>query len=242
MKVIIKEDYQQLSELVASILVAEMLQDKRVNLDLTDGSTPQGTYDIVEKIVGENPEDFKNVHYYNHDELEGEVMMVNEILKNQIHIPFKVKEENIHRMNFANPYQQILDIENSGGLDLMLLGLGADGHFCANFPEATQFDKKVYTYNPKDYSWYDDYCKGYGLTEMNSIATFGFKMVLAARKVVVIANGYKKADAVKAILTQPITPAIPGTVLRCHPSLILILDKEAASKICQTDIDKISNQ
>ena len=240
MKIIIEENYQQLSEKVASILLSEMLQDKRVNLDLTDGSTPQGAFDILSKIVSKNPDNFKNVHYYNHDEIEGDIQLVNEILKKQVHIPFKVQEQNIHRMDFNNPYQQIDDIENHGGLDLMLLGLGADGHFCANFPDSPKFDEKVYVYNPKDYSWYDEYCRNYGLDELKSIATFGFKMVLKARRVVVIANGLKKADAVKAILTQPISPSIPGTVLRCHPNLILMLDKEAASKINQDDIDNVS--
>ena len=239
MRVIIEKNYEKFSETIAAILIAEMFKDRRVNIDLTDGSTPQGAYDIVEEFIKNNQFNcLDNVHYYNHDELEGEKQIVSEILKKQVHEPFMVKEQNIHKLDFENIDKQIADIEASGGLDLMLLGLGADGHFCANFPDATEFDKKAYIYNCKDYDWYDEYCQNYGM-ELKRIATFGFKMLLETKKVVVAVNGAKKAQAVYNILTQPISPKIPGTILRLHPNLILILDEEAATKINQEIIENV---
>ena len=236
MKIIIEHNYEELSETVARIILAEMIHDRRVNIDLTDGSTPKGAYRIVADIISKNPDNYENVHYYNHDEMEGEEQLVRALLKQQVHTPFKVKESNIHSMDFNNPYQQVLDIENSGGLDLVVTGLGADGHFLANFPDATRFDEKVYVYDPKEYSWHDAYCKNLGLTEMSKLATLGYKMLSAVKRVVVIANGKGKAQAVKDILTKEISPAIPGTILRCHPNLILILDEEAASLLTEEDI------
>ena len=242
MKVIIEETYEELSEVVASILLSEMIQDKRVNIDLTDGSSPQGAYDIVSEKIAKNPQNYRNVHYYNHDEMEGEIALVNELLKKQVYIPFQVQEENIHKMKFENPYEQVKKIEAHGGLDLVVTGLGADGHFYANFPGTAKFDEKVFTFDPKDYDWHDEYCKSLNLKEMKKIATFGYKMLLNSKRIIVIANGLKKADAVKAILTQPISADIPGTILRCHPNLVLILDKDAASKISQEDINHLKNK
>ena len=242
MKIVIENTYEELSEVVASILLSEMIQDKRVNLDLTDGSSPEGAYDILSKKMAKRPESYKNVHYYNHDEMEGEVALVNELLKKQIYVPFQVQEENIHAMKFEEPYEQVKEIEAHGGIDLVVTGLGADGHFYANFPGTAKFDEKVFTFDPKDYEWYEDYCKGLNLKEMKKVATFGYKMLLSAKRVVVIANGTKKADAVKAILTEPISADIPGTILRCHPNLVLILDKDSASQLSLADINHIRNQ
>ena len=143
MKIIIEKSYKDLSETLASILLGEMLKPNRVNIDLTDGSSPIGAYEIVAKTISKNPKRYHNVHYYNHDESEGETI-VNGILKKQIHVPFMVPEMNIHKLSFDDLYKQIIDIENAGGLDLMILGLVEDGHFCANFPDSTQFDKLFY--------------------------------------------------------------------------------------------------
>jgi len=242
MKIIIENSYEELSEVVASILLSEMIQDKRVNIDLTDGSSPRGAYEIVSQKIAKDPERYNNVHYYNHDEMEGEAELVHGLLQKQVYTPFQVKEENIHKMKFDTPYEQVEDIEAHGGLDLVVTGLGADGHFYANFPGTAKFDEKVFTFDPKDYDWHDEYCKSFNLKEMKKIATFGYKMLLNAKRVVVITNGTKKADAVKAILTQPISAGIPGTILRCHPNLILISDKEAASKLSQEDINHFRNK
>ena len=236
MKIIIENTYEALSETLGAMLLAEMLKNKRVNIDLTDGSSPKGAYEIVAKKIAEDPLRYTNVHYYNHDEAKGDFKMVDSILNEQIHRPFQVQETNIHRLEFEEPYKQIKAIEDAGGLDLMVLGLGADGHFCANFPDATQFDKLVYTFEPKKYDWYEAYCKNYGVDSLGELATFGFKMVLKTKRVVLVVNGLKKAQAVKDILTKPISTHIPGTILRCMDNLTLLLDKEAASLLSEEDI------
>lgn len=228
MKIIIEENYEVLSQTVASLILAEIYQEKRVNIDLTDGSSPQGAFDILAKIFQKYPDRLDNVHIYNHDELEGGAI-VDGLLRKQIHLPFGFKEENIHRMTFETHQEFMKEIENDGGLDFMLLGLGADGHFCANFPGTPCFDKLVYTYDPKDYPWYEEYLTNMGMTEMPKIATFGFRSVLRAKKVVVVVNGAKKAQAVYDIFNKELSEEIPGTILRLHPNITFVLDEEAAS-------------
>lgn len=231
MRIIIEENYEDVSQTVASLTLAAFYQDRRVNIDLTDGSSPQGAFDIMEKVMKRYPERFHNVHFYQHDEMEGEEGTVYNILRKQIHEPFGIAKENIHKMDFHKQDAYIKQLEYDGGLDYMLLGIGADTHFCANFPFATKLDEFIYDYDPKDYPWYDAYCQGYGVTDMPRIATFGFPSVLRAKQVVVIVSGKSKAQAVKDIMTKPISPEHPGTILRTHPNLIMVLDKDAASKL-----------
>ena len=59
--------------------------------------------------------------------------------------------------------------------------------------------------------------------------TMGIKTIMQARKVLVVANGKAKAQAVKDAVTGPVTPACPGSILQLHPDCILVADEEALS-------------
>ncbi len=83
------------------------------------------------------------MHYYNFDEIpfrgqsrEG-VTISN--LRQLFFTPAQIKEENIHKLTLDNAAQHDRQLEEAGGLDLMVLGLGADGHFCGNLPNTTRF-------------------------------------------------------------------------------------------------------
>lgn len=229
MKIIVEDTYEEVSRTVASLTLSAFYQDRRVNVDLTDGSSPKGAYEIIAAILQKYPERVKNVHFYQHDELDSSDQFVYHLLKNQIHEPFGISKENIHPMDFSKQQEYLEQIEAAGGLDYMLLGIGADAHFCANFPDAAKLDQEIYDYDPKQYSWYDDYRRNFGMEEIPRIATFGFPAVLKAKQVVVVVNGKGKAQAVKDMFTKEISPKYPATILRTHPNLILVMDKEAAS-------------
>ena len=59
--------------------------------------------------------------------------------------------------------------------------------------------------------------------------TMGIKTIMQARKVLVVANGLAKAKAVKAVVSGPVTPECPGSILQMHPDCILVADEEALS-------------
>ncbi|MGH2242796.1 glucosamine-6-phosphate deaminase, partial [Enterococcus faecalis] len=58
--------------------------------------------------------------------------------------PAEISEQNIHPLTVENFQQQEQRIADAGGLDLMLIGLGADGHFCGNMPTTTHFKNETY--------------------------------------------------------------------------------------------------
>ena len=143
--------------------------------------------------------------------------------------------ENTHLPNGMEPdsqkeckrYTEL--IQSLGGVDLQLLGIGHNGHIGFNEP-GESFDKQVHCVNLTEstieankrfFASADDVPK--------QAYTMGIKTIMQARKVLVVANGKAKAQAVKDAVTGPVTPACPGSILQLHPDCILVADEEALS-------------
>lgn len=238
MKIIVEKDYESMSRVAANILLGEMYQDKRVNLAITAGTTPVKMYEqLVKDVKGKAY--FDDVHYYNFDEIpyEGEtgygVTMSN--LNRLFFDPAQIKRDNIHVLDEKNYQQQDTRIKQDGGLDLILLGIGADGHYCGNLPGTTKFEDLT-SYVGEDAT---PRMKDILLSEVGGVAekrpnfyvTMGPKSVMASRKIVLFATGKKKAAIIKEAFFGPVTNHVPASLLQTHPNLILVLDEEAASEI-----------
>lgn len=239
MKLIIEKDYAALSERTAQILLGEMYQDKRVNLSITAGSTPMGAYELITKQIGKT-DALDHVHYYNFDNglMPGssEEGFTIDSLREQYFTPGKVKESRIHIMSIHNYLDYAKEIEQAGGLDLMLIGLGADGHFCGNMPVSTDFLSLAYRVNfLQEYPWYKEIANMAGKPPEELpypfFVTLGAASLMKTRRLVIIANGKHKASTVKTLLTSPVDAAFPSSVLKLHPNCVLILDEEAASEL-----------
>lgn len=113
---------------------------------------------------------------------------------------------------------------------MVLMGIGGDGHFCGNLPDFTSFNFGVYRVPiEKDDELYKLIDESSPHEPGEEMVTFGAQTVLAAKELVLIANGEKKAAIIKQALEGPITEDVPASVLRLHPNLTVILDREAAS-------------
>lgn len=233
MKKIIVKSYSELSELTASIVLSEISNDRRSNVALTAGSSPKGTYEILAKWAKAYPEMWANTSFFNFDEIENnshtEYATLG-ALQSQFFQPAGIKDEQIFHLNY-DQYDEI--IANQGGLDLMVIGLGGDGHFCGNMPIATSFDEYTYKIPIKpEYPWYGTF---EGMMPKEEIppyfVTMGFKSLLRVKHLVLIINGVSKAKAVKELFSREISNEFPATTLRQHPNLTIILDEEAASEI-----------
>lgn len=236
MKIIIKKDYEQLSQTIAHILLGEMYQDKRVNIAITSGESPKGTYSIITPLLRENKKDFENVHFYNFDNVEMtgyEDGMTLGHLKEEFFEPANISANNIHGLKTENYDQFDKRIENAGGLDLMLIGLGLDGHFCGNLPYSTQFDRMTYSQKiDSQYPWYEWIMAGFPDDNIpENMVTMGAAALMKVKKVVMMVNGVRKADAVKQFLEAPMDNSFPATILRMHPNFTVVLDEEAAAKL-----------
>ena len=115
-----------------------------------------------------------------------------------------------------------------GGIDLQLLGIGHDGHIGFNepdtyFPRITHETKLLEITRRANQRFFSS------LGEVPSAAyTMGIGTIMAARRIVMVANGEDKADILKTAFFGPVTPEVPASILQFHPDFTLVCDDAAA--------------
>lgn len=143
-----------MSQVATEILLLTIYEDRRINLSITAGSSPIKTYELLTPIVSRRGH-FDNVHYYNFDEIPYKHAQRAGItlsdLRELYYSPAKIDEENTHILNCENYQGQDQRIKADGGLDLILLEIGTDGHYCGNLPGTTKFGDKTTLVHMYDY-------------------------------------------------------------------------------------------
>ena len=240
MNIIIEKDYEQLSKTTMQLLLAHMYKPKKVHLAITAGSTPIRMYELLtEELKQKNTSPFKNITYYNFDEIpfKGEdrpgVTISN--LDKYFFTPAGIPKEQIHALDYSNYKKHDEYLESIGGLDAILLGLGADGHFCGNLPGTTTFTDKTVEVpldsRPDMREILLGEVDGDATKIPDGYITMGPRSVMNVREVIMFASGKKKAEIVREAFFGPVTEDVPSSVFQLHPNFTLILDEEAASCI-----------
>lgn len=234
MKLIIEKDYEAMSRLVAHMTLGKMISPYRRNISITAGETPRRVYEIMTAEVKDKAY-LDNVYYYNFDEvpIKGKELGVTITdLKSMYFDPANIDDDHIIPLNEKNYQTHMEHIREAGGLDYMLMGLGSDGHYCGNLPGVTKFEDEIVAISSQAIP---------GLAELliqyldspeqlcEYYVTMGPKAVMETRELVIMANGKRKAEAVKKLLTGPVTNNFPASILKLHPNVTLIIDEEAAS-------------
>ncbi len=242
MEVIVKENYEEMSKFAAQ-LIAEVVRKKpRAVLGLATGSTPIGTYKELIRMHKEEGLDFSQIVTFNLDEYVGLPpdhpqsyrYFMNEQLFNHINI----RMENTHIPNGmakdlkaeCEKYEQM--IKEAGGIDIQLLGIGANGHIAFNEPGSSLSSRtRIKTLTEKtrqDNARFFD-------NEINKVPkyaiTMGIGTILEARKLILLASGENKADAIARAVEGPITAQCPASIIQFHRNVVVIVDKAAASKL-----------
>lgn len=127
------------------------------------------------------------------------------------------------------------DIDDAGGIDLQLLGIGATGHIGFNEPGSSFASRtRVKTLaertrqdNARFFASSDD-------VPLHCI-TQGLGTIRRARHLVLLAFGESKADAVAAAVEGPVTSALPGSAIQLHPHVTVVVDEGAAASLCFAD-------
>ena len=129
------------------------------------------------------------------------------------------------------------EIRDAGGIDVMLIGLGWDGHFCSNCPRCTPMDS--YTY-PMDRKTKNAANPTYPARDHLPITlSMGPKSLMRVKHLVMIVTGKEKAQILKQVLDSPISDELPATVLKLHPNFTVICDKDAASLLNMDDYKRL---
>ena len=243
MKVLVRKDYEEMSRTAAEIVASLLRCKPDCVLGLATGSTPVGMYKELVRMCREENLDFSGVKTFNLDEYYGlnpdheqsYRYFMNDNLFNHINI----KKENTHVPNglvkleevdkFCENYEKM--IEDAGGIDLQVLGIGGDGHIGFNEPSSSlasctrliALDEQTRSDNARFFNSIDEVPR--------AAITMGVGTVLKSKCCLLLANGKKKAEVVAKAIEGPVTNQITASALQLHPNTITIIDEEAASKL-----------
>jgi len=241
MEVIVKEDYDQLSRLAAEEIADVIKRKPQAVIGLATGSTPLGTYKELIRLCREKRLDFGRVVTFNLDEYVGLPpthdqsyrYFMNENLFNHINI----RKENTHVPDGladdlaagCRDYEE--QIRKSGGIDLQLLGIGGNGHIAFNEPGSSLGSRtRVKTLTEKTRKDNARFFKSMDEVPQYAV-TMGIGTIMEARRIVLLASGASKADALAAAVEGPVTAMCPASILQMHPAAIVVADKAAAAKL-----------
>lgn len=241
MEVIVKKDYDEMSKLAAEIIARIIRSKPNVVLGLATGSTPLGTYKELIRMHKEEGLDFSQVTTFNLDEYvslgpdhdQSYRYFMNKSLFNHINID-KSKTNVPDGMAedvpaFCKWYED--QILRAGGIDVQLLGIGANGHIAFNEPGSSLGSRtRVKTLDEKTRKDNARFFKS--IDEVPSYAiTMGIGTIMDARQLLLLANKANKADAIVKTVEGPITAMVPATIVQLHPKAVIITDKAAATKL-----------
>ncbi len=241
MLVILKDDYDSMSNEAALIVVDRLRKKPNLVLGLATGSTPLGLYRELIRMHVDEGLDFSKVTTFNLDEYVGlsprhdqsYQYFMRENLFNQINIP----EQNLHLPDglahdidgFCDWYEE--EIRKAGGIDLQVLGIGPNGHIAFNEPGSSLGSRtriKTLTENTRKAN--ARFFKGTNDVPKYAI-TMGVGTIMDAKELLLLANGSAKANAIKAAVEGPLTGQCPASVIQLHRKTVVILDREAGSKL-----------
>ncbi|GAA6375594.1 glucosamine-6-phosphate deaminase [Firmicutes bacterium i23-0019-B6] len=241
MKIIRTKDYEEMSRKAANLISAQILLKPDCVLGLATGSTPIGIYDQLVEWYKKGDLDFSTVKTVNLDEYKG-LTRDNEqsyyyFMHHHLFDRVNIDEENTHVPNgkVENGDEECLRyealIKSMGGVDLQLLGLGRNGHIgfnepAADFPKITHcvdLTESTIEANKRFFASADEVPR--------QAYTMGIGTIMKADKILVVANGENKADAVAAMVQGKINPEVPASILQLHNNVILVADEAALSKL-----------
>lgn len=239
MKVLVYKDNSSLSQAASTIIASEILSKTRPILGLATGSSPIETYKNLVELNKNAVISFKEVRSFNLDEYIG-------IPENHPESYHSFMETNLFNHvdidagNYHVPCGNALDsdeearkydamIEEVGGIDLQLLGLGQNGHIGFNEPDS-YFSKGTHVVNLTENTIEANSRFFDSIDEVPKQAiSMGIMSIMNAKKILLIASGSNKAEAVKKMIEGEIDPSCPASILQTHKNVVVLLDEAAAS-------------
>lgn len=243
MRIYREKDYNAMSRRAAAIIAAQVVAKPDCVLGLATGSSPVGTYQNLVAWNKQGDISFKEVRSVNLDEYYGLAPTHDQSYRYFMqtnlfdHVDIDPANTNVPNGLAEDPaaegkrYEAL--VASLGYADLQLLGMGRNGHIgfnepCADFPLATHLvdlTESTIEANARFFASADDVPK--------QALTMGIGTIMKARKILVVASGADKADAVQKAFAGPITPEVPASILQLHPDVTLVGDESALSKLME---------
>lgn len=239
MRVTITNSYEEMSTLAAKIVMGQLYLKPNSVLGLATGSTPLLMYQKLVDAYNDNGLDFSEVTSFNLDEYI-EVPKDNPqsyyyFMHKNFFDKINIKPENIYipNGNLKNLKSECKNydslIEMKGGIDLQILGIGQNAHIGFNEPDV-KFEAKTHKVKLDEETILANSRFFTSKEEVPRYAiSMGIKNIMMAKKIVLLANGKNKADAIYKMIYGGIRPDEPASILQLHQDVVVIADKEAGS-------------
>ena len=230
-------DYEAMSRRAANLISAEVIRNPACVLGLATGSTPIPLYRELIAREQAGRIDFSRVRSVNLDEYKGfapdHPQSYRRFMQENLFDHISIRPENTYVPDglatdvdaMCSAYERT--IEDLGGVDLQLLGLGHDGHIgfnepCGHFPVCTHETALTEITRQANARFFAS------AAEVPTAAyTMGVGTVMAARKILMIVTGADKSDILHKAFFGPVTPWVPASILQFHPDVTLICDRAA---------------
>lgn len=236
MKLIKAKNYEDLSLKTAEVIGGQIKAKPNCVLGLATGSSPLGTYANLSKLCKAGELDFSKVTTVNLDEYVGldgnddqsyryfmdkNLFDLINIDKSKTFVP-NGKAADLDGEGLA--YDKM--IEDLGGIDLQLLGIGVDGHIGFNEPDSVfvapthviDLHESTIKANSRFFASEDDVPK--------KAITMGMGSIMKAKKILLIANGKNKKDVIEKAINGAVDPMLPASILQLHPDVTVIYSED----------------
>ncbi len=239
MKKMVYKDYEAVSQAAASILAEKIRSNPSCMLGLATGSTPVGMYKKLVEMHQAGQLDFGKIKTFNLDEYyplrKDSDQSYDYFMRDHLFSHINIQRENVHIPNgeAADPaaecaaYERMVD--EAGGVDIQVLGIGINGHIGFNEPESelklpthlTDLTPSTIQANARFFASEDDVPK--------KALTMGMGTIFKARSILLLITGENKAPVAQKIFSGVLTTEVPATLLNLHPDVTVLLDEAAAS-------------
>lgn len=246
MRIHIFENEQQVARALAQRIADAVRQHPSIVLGLATGRTPISTYEELRRLHAEGAVSFASASSFNLDEFVGvdatHPGSFRKYMQKQLFDAIDLQPSRIHFLNGMAPdldaecarYER--DIEAAGGLDLQLLGIGANGHIGFNEP-GPELAARTHRVTLHDGTRRDNaelFGGDPGRVPREAVS-MGMGTILKARTLILVATGARKATCIERTVHGPLTTLLPASFLQTHRHAELYLDRDAASLLSVED-------
>ncbi len=242
MQIIIYDDSQEVAIAAATWVQSIIKEKEKPVLGLATGSTPIRLYQELVTMHKAGNCSFSNVTSFNLDEYhsinESNPQSYRSFMKANLFDHVDINQANTFLPTCSqdqNPRVQGLSyetkIKQAGGIDLQILGIGANGHIGFNEPTSSLTSRtRIKTLTQQTLT---DNSRLFAKDELQPAMamTMGIDTIMDARYVLLMATGKNKAQAVKDMITGAVSANCPASILQMHENAVILLDKEAASML-----------
>ncbi len=239
MRIIFTRDYEDMSLEAAKIVAGQLYLKPESVLGLATGSTPVGLYEKLVQLHEVTGLDFSGVTTFNLDEYVGMAP------QHPQSYHYFMSEHLFSKVNLRPDHCFVPDgmaedlaaegrrydarIAQAGGIDLQVLGIGRNAHIGFNEPDIkfeamthkVRLDDETIRANARFFKRQEDVPR-YAIS-------MGIRNIMLARRVLLLANGKEKAEAVRAAVCGGVSPKAPASILQLHRDATFIVDAEAAA-------------